>query len=194
MFNFFKSNEKKIEEVLNEIIPFLKELKFKYSPDKSEIFFKNMYDEEGEAKAVSIIADFYAMAWFFNNKPNKDDFSKLSKIEKQATGVTEILGKKSYGPNPFAYSVDIMLHKKKVNKIFSLESKIVLNLLCKIFYKSDKKSIEIKFDLYNDLVDHGVLSTFIGAQLDHLYKYFYYPEEKEDGLRSITFSYQTSIL
>lgn len=190
MFNFFNGNEKKVDQTVDEIILFLEELKIKYQPQAFDEFIKSLYEDNGEAKGMSSISFFYPLAWFIMNRPSQDDYSILSKNQKLATGVTEYLGKESFGPNPFSYNEDIILNEKKINYIFKIESKVIINLLKKVFYESNQDLIKPSIELYYENIDHKFFSTVAGGNLDNIYKYFY--QSKDDTSLEIKFFFDAT--
>ncbi|SVB51602.1 uncharacterized protein METZ01_LOCUS204456, partial [marine metagenome] len=55
MFNWFKNNEKKVDEIVEKILPFLEEIKtdIKYRLDKDEIFMGHIFEDDGNSNASS---------------------------------------------------------------------------------------------------------------------------------------------
>ena len=55
MFNWFKNNEKKVDEIVEKILPFLEEIKtdIKYRLDKDEIFMEHIFEDDGNSNASS---------------------------------------------------------------------------------------------------------------------------------------------
>ena len=191
MFGFFKNKEKKIDSSYEKILFFIEEIdtEIKVQINLEENFLKHIFEENGESNFSSIICDYYAMAWFFINNPNLNDFDKLSQTQKMGNAITESMGIQTLGQNPFNFNREILVDGNKMQKVFSLEHEVVKKIL-NLQFNLDKPN-EILTQFYKNL-DHAIFCTSCGQKLESIYKYLFYLEKREEGLRELQLNFNVA--
>ena len=87
------------------------------------------------------------------------------------------------------FNREILVDGNKMQKVFSLEHEVVKKIL-NLQFNLDKPN-EILTQFYKNL-DHAIFCTSCGQKLESIYKYLFYLEKREEGLRELQLNFNVA--